>query len=129
MFDIIVDENSDLYFVDPRGYFGDMEGVIGSQLYDYAKLYFSSVTNFDTFNKKLFDLEITKSGINFHIDDRDYCKDFAEEFKRRFSPEDLYKIKFLAATMWLRFGSCVLDDYDSIIASLVYGIYLLNTLL
>ncbi len=117
-----------LYLIDPRGYFGDVEGPFGTILYDFAKLYFSSVMNFDTFNRKLFGLT-TDGDFTIDVDRRQYCMDFAYEFSQRFEEEYLFKIKLLAATMWLRFGSCVLDDYDSIVGSIVYGIEALNDLI
>jgi hypothetical protein len=125
---ILIDQKDNLYLIDPRGYYGDTEGPIGTALYDYAKLYFSAVMNFDTFNRKLFSLTIGE-GASIDIDSRTYCQDFEYYFNLKFNDYYIFKIKLLAATMWLRFGSCVLDDYDSIVGSIVYGLYSINSVL
>lgn len=120
--------NNDVYLIDPRGYFSE-EGIYGTKLYDYSKLYFSSVTNFDTFNKKLFDLEENKNGFDVFIDPKSYTQIFKKAFENNFTREEMEKIKLLAGTMWLRFASCVLDDYDSIVAAINQGNFVLNTVI
>jgi hypothetical protein len=131
---ILIDDKDNLYLIDPRGHYGNQNTVVGPHLYDYAKLYFSSVMNFDTFNKKFFNLTINEDGFELHTADAGRVaalvrEAFTREFTAKFETRHLYKIKFLAALMWLRFGSCILDDYDSIIFALAYGIYSINTLI
>lgn len=125
---ILIDSDEKLYLIDPRGYYGSIEGPMGTVLYDYAKLYFSAVMNFDTFNRKLFSLTIG-DGASIDIDSRPYCVGFEREFNLKFNDHYMFKIKLLAAAMWLRFGSCVLDDYDSILGSIIRGIQAVNSVL
>ena len=50
---LIDHKTNKVFLIDPRGYFGSMR-IYGDQLYDYAKLYYSVVGNYDTFNEKDF---------------------------------------------------------------------------
>jgi hypothetical protein len=54
---LMVREDNSPVLIDPRGYFGFSE-LYGDVRYDWAKLYYSVVGNYDQFNLKRFRLEI-----------------------------------------------------------------------
>jgi hypothetical protein len=61
----MIDKNGKVYFIDARGYFGGNQ-VFGDVRYDWAKVYYALAGNFDQFNIKNFDLEIS-GGVSFKI--------------------------------------------------------------
>ena len=59
-------ENVEPVLIDPRGYFGFTE-LYGDPNYDWAKLYYSIVGNYDRFNLKDFRLTIGDKAVNLDI--------------------------------------------------------------
>lgn len=58
----IIYDGNNMYFIDPKGYFGDME-IYGMKEYDIAKLYFSA-SGYDVFDNMVVDnLEIQNNEI------------------------------------------------------------------
>ena len=53
-------------FIDPRGYFGHTE-LYGDPNYDWAKLYYSVVGNYDRFNLKKFRLSVNEHNVELDI--------------------------------------------------------------
>ncbi|MWV62787.1 sugar phosphate nucleotidyltransferase [Helicobacter saguini] len=58
--------NMKCVLIDPRGYFGKSD-IYGDKDYDFAKLYYSIVGNYDTFNRKKFSLLIESNSIELAI--------------------------------------------------------------
>ena len=54
---LMIRDNGEPVLIDPRGYFGFSE-IFGDERYDWAKLYYSIVGNYDRFNLKKFTLDI-----------------------------------------------------------------------
>lgn len=52
--------------IDPRGYFGQVQ-FYGDVAYDWVKLYYSLLSNYDRFNLKRFSLEIDDKNISLEI--------------------------------------------------------------
>ena len=52
--------------IDPRGYLGFTE-LYGDVAYDWAKLYYSVVGNYDQFNRKRFRLTIREDSVQLDI--------------------------------------------------------------
>lgn len=52
--------------IDPRGYFGATK-LFGDVDYDWAKLYYSIVGDYDQFNRKNFSLEIKEDSVDLEI--------------------------------------------------------------
>jgi thiamine kinase-like enzyme len=63
-----------VYFIDPRGYFGNTL-LYGDPYYDWAKLYYSVIGNYDQFNKKKFSLDISNNGVKLHIEPNNWSID------------------------------------------------------
>lgn len=64
--------------IDPRGYFGKTK-FYGDIYYDWAKLYYSIVGDYDQFNRKNFSLEIKDREVELEIVSNNW-KDLEEDF-------------------------------------------------
>ena len=111
--------------IDPRGYFGTTQ-IYGDEAYDWAKLYYSLVTNYDQFNLKRFDLEITDKDVHLSIRSNGW-EDLEEDFfaltEGRVTSE---QIKLIVAVIWLSLTTYAWEDYDSICGAFYNGLLLLE---
>lgn len=98
-------------FIDPRGYFGDTK-CYGDIDYDWAKLYYSLVGDYDQFNRKNFSLEIKENEIELEIVSNNW-KELEDAFFE-FTKADKKKILLLHALIWLSLTTYAWEDYDSI---------------
>jgi GTP:adenosylcobinamide-phosphate guanylyltransferase len=113
----------EVYFIDPRGYYGKML-LYGDEDYDWAKLYYSLVGNYDQFNIKNFRLRLDNKKVIIDIASNgwEYLeKDFFKMINRN---EE--KIKFYHAIIWLSLTTYAWDNYDSICSAFYNGIYLMQ---
>lgn len=113
-------------FIDPRGYFGYTE-LYGDPNYDWAKLYYSLVGNYDRFNLKNFILRIDEEKIELEIATNKW-----EELEQDFfmlSGTDPDTIKLLHAIIWLSLTTYAWQDYDSICGAFYNGLYYLEEVL
>ena len=123
---ILLRENGDPVFIDPRGYFG-ITDLVGDVAYDWAKLYYSIVGNYDNFNLKNFRLHISEDNIELKIKSSGW-----EGVERLFlnmidsSTED---IKLLHAIIWLSLTTYAWQDYDSVCGAFYNGLYYLEEIL
>lgn len=134
---LMIRENGDPVLIDPRGYFGHMK-LFGDERYDWAKLYYSIVGNYDMFNLGRFQLEIgggygaEDSGLSYgevslHIDSSGWEgmeQDFFE-----LTHADPREIKLLHAVIWLSLTTYAWQDYDSICGAFYNGLYYLEDVL
>lgn len=112
--------------IDPRGYFGETK-IFGDVKYDWAKLYYSIVGNYDKFNLKQFDLLIDNNEVKLKIESSNW-----ENCEKKFFDlinVDEYEIKLLHAVIWLSLTTYAWQDYDSICAAFYNGIYYLEEVL
>lgn len=108
--------------IDPRGYFGKTE-LYGDAAYDWAKLYYSIVGNYDTFNLKRFRLDIRENDVAFEIESNhweDMEQDFFEILK---DDVDKTQIKIIHAIIWLSLTTYAWQDYDSICGAFYNGLW------
>jgi GTP:adenosylcobinamide-phosphate guanylyltransferase/tRNA A-37 threonylcarbamoyl transferase component Bud32 len=113
-------------FIDPRGYFGYTE-LYGDSNYDFAKLYYSIVGNYDRFNLKDFRLTIGEHSVELKIQSNKW-----EELEQDFfelTNTDKQTIKLLHAVIWLSLTTYAWQDYDSICGAFYNGIYYLEEVL
>lgn len=115
-------------FIDPRGYFGFSE-IMGDPAYDWAKLYYSLLGNYDKFNLKRFRLKIQENEITLEIESNGweeltelYFQLLETEVKR----ED---IQLIHAIIWLSLTTYAWEDYDSICGAFYNGLYYLEDIL
>lgn len=114
--------------IDPRGYFGYTENY-GDAAYDWAKLYYSIVGNYDRFNRKEFRLTIDETGVSLEIESN-HWEDMEEEFFGLLENEvTREQIKLIHAVIWLSLTTYAWDDYDSICGAFYNGIYYLEEVL
>jgi len=112
--------------IDPRGYFGYTE-LYGDPRYDWAKLYYSIVGNYDRFNRREFELEIGENEVCLTVQSNqweDMESDFFEMTGTK--PEE---IKLLHAVIWLSLTTYAWHDYDSICGAFYNGLYYLEEVL
>lgn len=112
--------------IDPRGYFGKTK-IYGDADYDWAKLYYSIVGNYDQFNKKNFSLEIGDNDVFLNILSNGW-----EDMENYFFEETgvcTEKIKLLHAVIWLSLTTYAWEDYDSICGAFYKGIIELNRII
>ncbi|MCR5530610.1 MAG: NTP transferase domain-containing protein [Lachnospiraceae bacterium] len=111
--------------IDPRGYFGNTE-LYGDVAYDWAKLYYSLFSNYDRFNIKHFDLQITESQVLLEIESN-HWEDMEEEFFSLLEGQvTKEQMKLFLSIIWLSLTTYAWEDYDSICGAFYMGIYLLE---
>lgn len=118
-------ENGEPVLIDPRGYFGHTK-LYGDPVYDWAKVYYSIVGNYDQFNLKRFQLHFEDDRVNIQIESNgfeDTEKLFLELIKDDASEQQL---KIIHALIWLSLTTYAWEDYDSICAAFYIGLYYLE---
>ncbi len=110
---ILLDENDQLYFIDPRGCFGSSK-LFGLYQYDYAKLLFgiSGYSAFD--NMKIDELCIKDNNITI-----DFIQNYENVFKGGLFDE---VTTLLALSIWLANNSCF-SNINKKITSLMIAYY------
>ncbi|MCX8167109.1 MAG: NTP transferase domain-containing protein [Candidatus Micrarchaeota archaeon] len=126
---LVSNDLTEIKLIDPRGYFGNKE-IYGDPYYDFAKLYYSVVGNYDKFNRFNFSVKITKRDngdvlINLNIDSSKY-EDCDEVFLDEFSHDEYKSIKILHGLIWLALTSYALDNVDSVIGAYFKGLEVLS---
>lgn len=113
-------------FIDPRGYFGNLK-IFGDPLYDFAKLYYSAIGNYDFFNQGRFSLKINSTEVEVKIQSEGYesTKQVFEDYLKGKMPS----IEALHALIWLSLTGYVIDDHDAMLASFFYGLKLFEEVL
>lgn len=119
-------EDGSPVLIDPRGYFGYTEKY-GDPMYDWAKLYYSLMGNYDRFNLKDFRLEIGKAEVNLQIASN-HWEDMEKDFFRLTGAEK-NTVKLLHAVIWLSLTAYAWQDYDSICGAFYNGLYYLEDVL
>ncbi|WP_124971125.1 NTP transferase domain-containing protein [Aphanothece sacrum] len=121
---ILVDDHNKAWLIDPRGYFGSSL-LYGDPMYDWAKLYYSVVGDYDCFNRRQFQLQITGKQVDIQIKSNEW-KDLEPMFIEKI-PTQMSVIRLLHALIWLSLSGYVKDDYDSILASFYNGLFWLES--
>ncbi len=123
---IMLDKNNNPVLIDPRGYFGNTL-LYGDINYDWAKLYYSLVGNYDMFNLKRFRLSINEKDITLQIESSGWEK-LENDFFNLVSV-DKNTIKLIHAIIWLSLTTYAWQDYDSICGAFYNGLYYLEEVL
>ena len=111
--------------IDPRGYFGKIQ-FYGDVAYDWVKLYYSLLSNYDRFNLKRFSLEINKNEVQLEIESNGW-ENLEEYFFELLEGEVTKRqMKLLLAITWLSLTTYAWEDYDSICGAFYNGIYYLE---
>jgi GTP:adenosylcobinamide-phosphate guanylyltransferase len=120
----LIDKNLRTWFIDPRGYFAK-PGIWGDPMYDFAKVYYSAVGGYDTFNRKKFKLFVDSETVEVLVEEPIFSK-VGQEMFLEFFGADVAKIKVLHGLIWLALSGYNKDDIDSIIGSFYLGLYYLE---
>lgn len=125
---MLLNEAMEPVLIDPRGYFGYTE-LYGDPLYDWAKLYYSIVGNYDQFNRKRFRLDIGEDGAELAISSNGW-EDMEDSFFEMLGQEaDRGVIQLLHAIIWLSLTTYAWEDYDSICGAFYNGLWYLEEVL
>lgn len=125
---MMLDEKLNPILIDPRGYFGYTE-IYGDTAYDWAKLYYSIVGNYDKFNLKKFNLDIMETKIVLTIESNGW-EDIKDYFLKIIGDEiSEDKIKLIHAIIWLSLTTYAWEDYDSVCGAFYNGLYYLEEIL
>lgn len=122
---MMLDENMDPVFIDPRGYFGHTE-LYGDPNYDWAKLYYSIVGNYDQFNRKRFRLSVKEHEIGLDIQSNGWEDQEDHFFELLGDGVNRDEIKLIHAIIWLSLTTYAWEDYDSICGAFYNGLYYLE---
>lgn len=120
---LMLRQSGEPVFIDPRGYFGQTE-LYGDPNYDWAKIYYSVVGNYDQFNLKEFRLTIGEKDIKLEIKSNGWehlAKDFFQ-----LSGANEERIKLIHGVIWLSLTTYAWQDYDSICGAFYNGLYYLE---
>ena len=120
----LIDKNLRTWFIDPRGYFSK-PGIWGDPLYDFAKVYYSAIGGYDTFNRKKFKLVVDSETVEVLMEESAFTTAGNEIFAEFFG-KDLAKIEILHGLIWLSLSGYAKDDIDSVIGSFYLGLYYLE---
>ena len=115
-------------FIDPRGYFGKTK-FYGDAAYDWAKLYYSLIGNYDQFNLKKFQLRYSDDGVELIIESSGW-EDMESLFFELVKDEvTKTQIKLIHAIIWLSLTTYAWENYDSICGAFYNGLYYLEDVL
>lgn len=116
-------EDNTPVLIDPRGYFGFTK-IYGDANYDWAKMYYSIVGNYDRFNLRDFSLKINDNNVEIDIASNGW--ESLEDYFFELSNTDRNVIKLLHAVIWLSLTTYAWQDYDSVCGAFYNGLYYLE---
>ena len=114
--------------IDPRGYFGKTD-FFGDPAYDWAKLYYSIVGNYDRFNLKDFKLVINENDVELEISSSGWEDTEPHFFELLEHDVTERQIKLIHSIIWLSLTTYAWQDYDSICGAFYNGLYYLEEVL
>ncbi|WP_019153828.1 NTP transferase domain-containing protein [Robertmurraya massiliosenegalensis] len=125
---MILKEDLTPVLIDPRGYFGKTK-YYGDPAYDWAKLYYSLVGNYDQFNLKNFRLEMKEGNVSLEIKSNGWeeLEDLFFDLLRDDVSQE--QIKIIHAVIWLSLTTYAWEDFDAICGAFYNGIYHLEEVL
>lgn len=119
---ILVINNNEIKFIDPRGYFGNSK-IFGDPRYDFAKLYYSAVGNYDQFNEQNFQFKFSGEEITIKIASSGFENALKTMENYSMNTRD---IEILHSLIWLSLSGYFINDVDSMIASYFHGLELMS---
>jgi GTP:adenosylcobinamide-phosphate guanylyltransferase/aminoglycoside phosphotransferase len=113
----IVDDKNEIWFIDPRGTFGG-SNIYGDPRYDWAKLYYSAVGNYDRINSKEFSVDRTQ-GIKLEIKSNGY-QHLGKYILQRSKMTEV-EMNLIHASIWFSLSGYVKEDIDAVLYSFYKG--------
>lgn len=120
----LIDDKLRVWFIDPRGYFA-RPGIMGDPWYDFAKVYYSAVGGYDTFNRRKFKLHVDDETVEVLMEEPSFARTARDIFADYFGAER-GRIEILHGLIWLALSGYAKDDIDSVIGSFHLGLYWLE---
>ena len=121
----LVDDKLRVWFIDPRGSFA-RPGILGDEWYDFAKVYYSAVGGYDTFNRRKFKLHIDHETVEVLMEEPAFIGEARAIFPEYFGAE-MGRIELIHGLIWLALSGYARDDVDSVIGAFYLGLYWLET--
>lgn len=122
----LIDSEGSAWLFDPRGEFGNQK-LLGDPAYDWAKLYYSVMGNYDSLSKQQFSVKIHESEVSISIQSQGFCD--LESLILERSQVPLQKLLFLNCGIWLSLTAWALPDIDSVLYAWYKGVQTWNHLL
>ncbi|MBQ9305968.1 SIS domain-containing protein, partial [Butyrivibrio sp.] len=122
---IMLKKNNVPIMIDPRGYFGNTE-IYGDEAYDWVKLYYSLVSNYDQFNLKRFRLHIGDNSVDIETYSNNWEELEDYFFELLDGKVSRIQMKLFLALTWLSLTTYAWEDYDSICGAFYTGLYYLE---
>lgn len=117
---ILLRPDGEPVLIDPRGYFGFTE-LYGDPAYDWVKLYYSLVGNYDQFNLGRFELSVEKDGVMLNVRSNGWEDTETEFFELLAGEADKPQLLMLLAVVWLSLTTYAWEDYDSVCGAFYLG--------
>lgn len=121
---MLFDDQNRCWLIDPRGYFGQVK-LFGDARYDWAKLYYSVVGDYDMFNRRRFTLRVGDDQVGMDVESNGW-RDLQPMFEERFGPDGLRELQLIHALIWLSLSGYVKDDLDSVLGAFYHGLWWLE---
>ncbi len=112
-------------FIDPRGYFGTTR-LFGDPAYDWGKLLYSVLTNYDQFNVGRFRLSIKPHEVDLEIESSGWESLAPEVFEASGISER--HLMTILGIIWLSLTTYAWDDYDKVCGAFYRGTEVLGEL-
>lgn len=119
----LVDAAGRAFLIDPRGRFGALR-FHGDPRYDWAKLYYSAVGGYDSFNRRRFTLQVSAAEVEVRVQPSGYAH--LEPLLAARADPSIAEIRLLHALIWISLAGYVRDDYDSILGAFYNGLWWLE---
>ena len=122
---LMLDRDAEPVMIDPRGYFGTTQ-FYGDAAYDWVKVYYSLLSNYDQFNLKRFSLDIGTEDVHLQIESN-HWEEMEDLFFQLLEGEVTRKqMKLFLAIIWLSLTTYAWEDYDSICGAFYNGLLYLE---
>jgi thiamine kinase-like enzyme len=121
-------DDNEPVLIDPRGYFGKTK-LYGDPAYDWAKLYYSLVGNYDRFNLKQFELKINDSDVELSIASSGWEELESYFFSLTAGEVSEREIRLIHSVIWLSLTTYAWENYDSICGAFYNGLLHLGEVL
>lgn len=115
------EENDEVYFIDPRGYFGSLKTLgYGLRDYDYAKFLYG-MTGYSQFNNAPYiNVKLENNNVDVKIDNKSISTFDLDKLT------DNLNLKILVSIIWIKLTSYIINDPIKSVAAYYYGNALLT---
>lgn len=114
----LVDKDKNIWMIDPRGVFGNTT-IYGDRRYDWAKLYYSAVGNYDSMNFKKFKVKVEDYNVELQIQSNGF-EEYGDFILER-SGISKIEMELIHSSIWLSLTSYVKEDLDAVLYSFYRG--------